>query len=74
MSPLTTSVRAELARAIRIVNLDYAKLSEGQQAQVEMIDLDPVDVAIKSGEDDHALAVVADWSHRQLEAIRAASR
>lgn len=66
------SVRAELAAAIRTVNAAYNRLDPETQARVEVIDLEPVEAALKTGDDDRSLAAVAEWCHRQLNAIREA--
>lgn len=66
--------RSELAQALRVVNLEYGRLTAAEQERVAVIDLEPVEAALKADDDDHALAVVSDWCHRQRAAIREAAR
>lgn len=69
-----SSARAELATAIRVVNRIYSALDTEDQAKVAIVGLEPVEATLKSDDDVLALAAVADWSYRQLEAIRGAAR
>jgi hypothetical protein len=68
------SPRAELAAAIRAVNAAYGRLTPEAQESVEMVEWDAMEAALRSGDDDRAFAAVADWSHRQLTAIRAVAK
>jgi hypothetical protein len=74
MSAEPYSVRAELARAIRAVNVAYSRLDPDQRGVVEILAWDELEEALRSGSDDQALAAVAEWSHAQLAAIRAVAR
>lgn len=66
------TIRTELATAIRIVNRVFNDLDAAVQDRVEIIDLAPVEDALRSGDDVLALAAVEVWSRRQLAAIREA--
>jgi hypothetical protein len=68
------SPRAELALAIRVVNLAYTKLIPDQQDRVELVDDGPLDAALLGDDRDYAVATIADWRDRQLEAIGRAGR
>ncbi len=68
------TIRAELARAIRVVNFQYGRLDAERQEQVETVDLAPVELALKSGDEGRALEAVAEWAHAQLAAIGEATR
>lgn len=67
MSPPTT--RAELAAAIRAVNVAYARLNPDQQNRVHLIADAPLDAALLSGDRTKALAQIECWKARQLAAI-----
>jgi hypothetical protein len=69
-----TSVRAELALAIRVVNLAYSKLTAEQQERVSLIEDGPLDAALLSGDRDRSLAAIVDWRDRQLREIGRAAR
>ena len=69
-----TTIRAEMAQAIRIVNAAYHRLDFEDRERVNLIGIEPVEAALEDRDDDRALAAVADWSHRQLAAIREVAR
>jgi len=68
------SPRAELALAIRVVNLAYSKLTPELQDRVDLVGDGPLDAALLGDDRDDALAAIADWRDRQLEAIGRAGR
>ena len=69
-----TSVRAELALAIRVVNLAFSKLTEEQQDRVEIIEDGPLDAALLTGGDGDARSQIGAWRDRQLREIGRAAR
>lgn len=68
------SVRAEMALAIRIVNLAYGKLAPAEQGAVDIVADDALEGALRADDRDHALAEILDWRDRQLRAIGEAGR
>lgn len=69
-----SSVRSEMALAIRVVNLAYSKLSDTEQEAVEIVSDDQLEAALRAEDRDRALAEVAAWRDRQLRAISDATR
>lgn len=68
------SVRAEMALAIRVVNLAHGKLSLVEQDAVEIVCDGALEAALRADDRDRALAEIADWRDRQLRAIGGVAR
>jgi hypothetical protein len=67
MTPPT--IRAELARAIRVVNVAFNRLDANQQARVRLIPDGPLDAALLGEDRNKARAQIERWRDRQLAAI-----
>lgn len=64
-----SSVRSELALAVRVVNLAFGKLTPEQQDAVdtEYDDLDrELDMALNAGEEARARAAIESWRDHNL--------
>lgn len=70
----SATTRAELAAAIRQVNVAYGELTPTEQRRVEIVADDLVDAAILDGDRDQAVHEINCWRSAQLEAIREAAR
>jgi hypothetical protein len=70
-------LRAELARAVRVVNVAYERMTPDEQNRVHVVTDELLDRAIVAGDRFKALAQIECWRDRQLAAIdeaRALSR
>lgn len=67
------SPRAALSAAIRLVNVEFARLDPVQQSKVQIVTDDALDAAL-ADDRDQALAEVERWRDAQLAAIEAATR
>lgn len=67
------TIRAQLAQAVRVINLAHGQLTEEEQDQVEIVPDADIDLALATDDYAEALTLIARWRDRQLRAIHEAS-